>query len=97
MDSGYAYALANFGLPMCVLLWLAFVAFPARNEPALRFKLLLGVYACALLCVSGSSLFSLKTAALAWFALGALSAQSFVGAGVRGKSPSPRSSEPLPA
>lgn len=80
VDSGYAYAVTNFGLPLCLLIWAAFVAFPARNEAALRYKLLLGVYACALLCISGSSLFSLKTASLAWFAMGALAAQSFVAA-----------------
>lgn len=74
VDSGYAYALANFGLPLCILLWASFVALPAPNAAALRYKLLLGVYACALLCISGSSLFALKTAALGWFALGALAA-----------------------
>lgn len=97
VDAGYAYALANFGLPLSVLLWAAFVAFPARNAPALRFKLLLGVYACALLCVSGASLFSVKTAALAWFALGALSAQSFITARDDKRPVSSRPAEALPA
>jgi putative polymerase len=96
VDAGYAYALANFGLPLCVLAWAAFVTFPARNATALRFKLLLGVYACALLCVSGSSLFSLKTAALAWFALGALSAHSFLVLQARPGRAEARSAEAFP-
>ncbi|HYD86080.1 MAG TPA: hypothetical protein VEA80_01265 [Vitreimonas sp.] len=72
VDSGYAYALASLGLPMCVLLWGAFVGIPTPSREAARYKLMLGVYACALLCISGSSLFALKTAGLGWFALGAL-------------------------
>lgn len=75
-DSGYAYVLATFGLPFCILAWLAFVSLPTPNTQAASFKLLLGVYVCALLCVSGSSLFALKTAALACFLYGALSAQA---------------------
>lgn len=72
LDSGYAYALAAFGLPFCVLMWLAFVFLPTPGPQAARYKLLLGIYICALLCISGSSLFALKTAALAWFLFGAL-------------------------
>ncbi|MBC7768296.1 MAG: hypothetical protein H7124_05875 [Phycisphaerales bacterium] len=72
VDSGYAYALISFGLPTCILLWAAFVAVPAQTKEAARYKLMLGLYACALLCISGSSLFALKTAALGWFAFGAL-------------------------
>ncbi|WP_395647904.1 hypothetical protein [Terricaulis sp.] len=79
-DSGYAYVLATFGLPFCVLTWLGFVAIPARNPQAARFKLLLGVYVCALLCVSGSSLFALKTAGLAWFMFGAMASEHRVAA-----------------
>jgi len=78
VDSGYAYALASLGLPMCVLLWAAFVSIPAPSKEAARYKLMLGVYACALLCISGSSLFALKTAALGWFAFGALAGMQTV-------------------
>lgn len=97
VDSGYAYALANFGLPLCVLLWTAFVAFPTRNETALRFKLLLGAYACALLCVSGSSLFSLKTGAIAMFVLGGLAAHSFAASRELRQRPSAQSVRTAPA
>lgn len=72
VDSGYAYVLSAFGAPLCILLWVSFILFPARAPEAARFKLMLGVYICALLCISGSSLFAIKTAALAWFILGAL-------------------------
>lgn len=75
LDSGYAYALAAFGLPFCVLAWFAFVLMPTPGRQSTQFKLLLGVYICALLCVSGSSLFALKTAALTWFLFGALIAE----------------------
>lgn len=91
-DAGYAYAMSAFGLPLCILLWLAFVATPTRGREGERFKLLLGVYMCALLCISGTSLFALKTAALAFFMFGALASGR-----ARAAAPSRRSAEaPLP-
>jgi len=75
LDSGYAYALTAFGLPLCLALWTAFVLLPTNGAPAARFKLLIGCYICALLCVSGSSLFALKTGALLWFLLGSMMAE----------------------
>jgi putative polymerase len=74
-DAGYAYALSALGLPLCIVLWVAYVAAPASTRQAQRCKLLLGVYICALLCVSGTSLFALKTAALGFFIFGALAAR----------------------
>lgn len=73
-DAGYAYAFSAFGLPFCVLLWVAFIMAPARSLIAQRYKILLGVYICALLCISGTSLFALKTAGLAFYVAGALAA-----------------------
>jgi putative polymerase len=70
LDAGYAYVLRGFGLPFCLALWAAFVWLPAPSEHAMRFKFLVGLYICALLCVSGASLFALKTGALVWFLLG---------------------------
>lgn len=70
LDAGYAYTLMAFGLPLCLLAWAAFVWLPTPGSQSARFKFMLGLYICALLCVSGSSLFALKTAALAWFLLG---------------------------
>jgi putative polymerase len=71
-DAGYAYAFSAFGLPLCALLWAAFVMLPAPSRTAQRFKILLGLYMCALLCISGTSLFALKTAGLVFFMTGAL-------------------------
>jgi putative polymerase len=73
-DAGYAYALSAFGLPFCVLLWASFVMLPVSSRTGQRFKVLLGVYVCALLCISGTSLFALKTAGLTFFLAGALAA-----------------------
>jgi putative polymerase len=71
-DAGYAYAFSAFGLPLCVLLWAAFVMLPAPSRTAQRFKILLGLYICALLCISGTSLFALKTGGLVFFMTGAI-------------------------
>jgi putative polymerase len=77
-DAGYAYMLAAFGLPFCVILWLGFVMLPTPTAEAERFKLMLAIYACTLLCVSGTSLFAMKTGALAFFIVGALAAHGYV-------------------
>jgi putative polymerase len=77
VDAGYAYAITSLGLPFCIVLWSAFVMLPTPTAHAQRYKFLLGIYACALLCVSGTSLFALKTAALAWFAMGAMVAEGY--------------------
>ena len=74
-DAGYAYAMSAFGLPLCIVLWGAFVAAPAPTRQAQRYKLLLAVYMCALLCISGTSLFALKTGALGFYIFGALAAR----------------------
>lgn len=71
-DAGYAYGLRSFGLPLCLILWAAFVSLPVAGDTGERYKLLLGVYICALLCISGTSVFALKTAGLGFFVLGAL-------------------------
>jgi putative polymerase len=73
-DAGYAYAFGAFGLPFCVALWAAFIMLPARTAEAQRYKVFLGVYIAALLCISGTSLFALKSGALAFFLAGALGA-----------------------
>jgi putative polymerase len=73
-DSGYAYVFNTAGLPLCILLWAVFVYLPAPSPEAQRYKLLLALYVCALLCISGSSLFALKTSALAFFTYGAFAA-----------------------
>ncbi len=77
VDAGYAYAITSLGLPFCIIIWTAFVMLKTPTAHAQRYKFFLGVYACALLCVSGTSLFALKTAALAWFVMGAMAAEGY--------------------
>lgn len=74
LDSGYYYALRSFGLVLCLLAWLAFVALPAPGRQSQRFKLFLAIYMTLILCVSGTSLFALKTVGLGFFLFGALAA-----------------------
>lgn len=78
IDAGYAYMLSAFGLPFCVVLWVAFVLLPTPTRQAERYKLMMAIYICTLLCVSGTSLFAMKTGALAFFIAGALAAPALV-------------------
>lgn len=69
-DQGYAYAFSNFGMPICILLWasLWFLTMPdARGE---RFRAYVCVYIALILCISGNSLFALKSAGIVWFLIG---------------------------
>jgi putative polymerase len=69
-DQGYAYALSNFGLPLCLLMWFSLWILPVPNQSAERFRAYLCVYIALILCVSGTSLFALKTAGIVWFLMG---------------------------
>jgi putative polymerase len=71
-DSGYYYIFKTFGLLFFVLTWLGFAATPSPGPQSQRFKLYLAIYMALLLCVSSTSLFALKTAALAFFLYGSL-------------------------
>lgn len=72
-DMGYAYVFSRFSLPGAALMWICVYALPLYSEPARRFRTFMSAYVTLILCVSGTSLFALKTAGLMWFALGALS------------------------
>jgi putative polymerase len=72
-DMGYAYVFSRFSLPGAALMWACVYALPLRDEAARRFRTFMSAYVTLILCVSGTSLFALKTAGLVWFALGALS------------------------
>ncbi len=87
-DAGYAYAFGAFGLLFCIALWAAFIMLPAKTPEAQRYKIFLGVYIAALLCISGTSLFALKSGALAFFLAGAL------GAPLRASAPAPQPRQP---
>lgn len=72
-DMGYAYVFSRFSLPGALLMWVCVYAIPLRDETARRFRTFLSVYVTLILCVSGTSLFALKTAGLMWFVFGVLS------------------------
>ncbi|MET0333246.1 MAG: polysaccharide polymerase [Rhizobacter sp.] len=72
-DMGYAYVFSRFSLVGAALMWICVYAIPLRDEPARRFRTFMSAYVTLILCVSGTSLFALKTAGVMWFALGALS------------------------
>lgn len=72
-DMGYAYVFSRFSLLGAALMWICFYAMPLRDETARRFRTFMSAYMTLILCVSGTSLFALKTAGVMWFALGVLS------------------------
>ncbi|WP_202980273.1 polysaccharide biosynthesis protein GumE [Marinobacter fonticola] len=74
-DQGYAYSLSKFGLVLVMVLWLAFWLIPAPDDQARRFRCYAGIYIALILCVSGSSLFAMKTAGLLWFLFGVVMKQ----------------------
>ena len=69
-DSGYAYTLNQIGLVGFVGFWTLFILVPERRRAAWRFKACIATYICLLMLIS-DSLYSIKTAALLWFMLGA--------------------------
>jgi len=70
LDSGYAYAIYAVGLPGLVVLWTAFCFARDQALDGARYRVLLALYFSFALIV-GEAAFSIKTAALAWFLLGA--------------------------
>jgi putative polymerase len=70
LDSGYAYAIYAVGLPGLLLLWTAFSFARDHTLDGARYRVLLALYVSLALFV-GEAAFSIKTAALAWFLLGA--------------------------
>lgn len=72
-DMGYAYAISRFSLIGAGLLWACVYMLPLRDETARRFRTFLSAYITLILCVSGTSMFALKTAGVMWFVLGAMS------------------------
>ena len=72
-DSGYAYSMIGFGVAGVAALWVVFWTIEGRGWQFHTYKNLVGAYYGVLLCVSNSP-YTIKTASLLWFLLGALSA-----------------------
>ena len=69
-DSGYAYMLAQFGIPGAIAMWALYVyGAGAETLESWRFKLFVCTYLVLLLSISTSSV-TIKTAALLWFLAG---------------------------
>jgi putative polymerase len=86
MDSGYAYIIPKLGLVGILGTWILFLLIPAATKEAQIFKAGVAIYICLSLTI-GQGFFSIKTAALLWFAMGALSRElSPVSAGLLARS-----------
>ena len=72
-DMGYAYFLSRFGAPMSIALIVVVFLIPMADDRGVRFRALLVLYMFSNLAISGTSVFALKTAAIAWFLMGVLS------------------------
>jgi putative polymerase len=71
-DAGYAYVISNVGLIGLGAFWLWFMSLNGHNRYFYAFRNTSAAYFAALFCISESQ-FTIKTAALLWFLLGALS------------------------
>ena len=76
-DTGYAYFINSLGLPLALFLLAAFAAYPCRSKEGVVMKAMMSVYFATSLCI-GSSVFTIKTAALLWFLYGTTNAAASV-------------------
>lgn len=75
-DMGYAYLLSRFGAPMSIALIAVLFLIPMADDRGVRFRALMVLYIFSNLAISGTSVFALKTAAIAWFLMGVLGGDS---------------------
>ena len=75
-DMGYAYLLSRFGAPMSIALIVVLFLIPMADDRGVRFRALIVLYIFSNLAISGTSVFALKTAAIAWFLMGVLGGDS---------------------
>lgn len=69
-DMGYAHLISAFGLPLTLLLWFSLWFLPMPDEQGQRFRSFAAIYIVLILCVSGYSLYALKTSGVLWFLMG---------------------------
>lgn len=80
-DSGYAYALGGFGLVGIALFWTMLMLLRGKSGSFYLIRDLGAAYFAVLLCISNSP-FTIKTGALLWFLVGAVSQNRLVRAKV---------------
>jgi putative polymerase len=71
-DAGYAYIISNVGLLGFAAFWFWFMSLDGSSRYFYAFRNTSAAYFAAVSCVSTSQ-FTIKTAALLWFLMGALS------------------------
>jgi putative polymerase len=69
-DMGYPSLLTRWGALLCIVMWCAFWMVKMQDERGERFRVYTTLYMSLILCVSGTSLFALKTAGILWFLVG---------------------------
>ena len=73
-DSGYGYVISQVGIFGFSMLWIVFMMLKGADREFFVFRSLTGLYFATVLSVSYSP-FTIKTAALLWFLLGALAVE----------------------
>lgn len=71
-DSGYAYVLSRFGMPLALGLFVTVCLLRPRDDASRHFRAFVLVYVSLYLCVSGTTIFALKTSGLLWFLCGVI-------------------------
>jgi putative polymerase len=69
-DMGYAHLISSFGLPLSLMLWFSLWSLPMPDAQGQRFRAFAAIYMVLILCVSGYSLYALKTSGVLWFLMG---------------------------
>ncbi len=77
-DMGYPYVLTRLGFPLVACLWFAIWMMKMHDVQGERFRIYVALYITLLLCISGTSMFALKTAGLLWFLMGSSVARAQV-------------------
>jgi putative polymerase len=88
-DMGYPSLLTRLGALLCIFLWVAFWMLKMEDERGNRFRAYTTLYMSLILCVSGTSLFALKTAGVLWFLVGCLAGRQKEAASAWSVPPSP--------
>lgn len=69
-DMGYPYILTRLGLILVIFLWFALWMMKMPDARGERFRAYIALYIALILCISGTSLFALKSAGILWFLVG---------------------------